>query len=173
MTKQHETTLEDIRTMYSLVQIDLRSQIGSTDARKRTTERLEAIQDDLSYLIGERGFEEFVASRLEEYRRTTDKTLCSCWRATCPIKQGKVPPGLQQHGGTILQQKAPSKLLAEYLQRHDGGEALELIRKEWAQMVVRVDLELSDIRTDLRRPDNLREDVARNVGVDMEDVAGD
>lgn len=171
MTGTHDTTLADIKATYSTIQNDLRANAGTKAARKEAHDRLEALQSDLSYLIGERGFEEFVAERLEAYRRETDKTLCSCWRSTCPLKRGKVPPKLRQHGASSFgaDRRPPSELLVEYQQRHDGGEALDLIRQEWAQMAVNVDLELADIRTLLKRPAGERKQTAANVGVELGD----
>ena len=171
MTGTHDTTLGDIKATYSTIQNDLRLNAGTPEARKEARDRLEDLESDLSYLIGERGFEEFIAERLEAYRRETDKTLCSCWRSTCPLKRGKVPPKLRQHGNASFggDRRPPSELLVEYQQRHDGGEALDLVRQEWAQMAVHVDLELGDIRTLLKRPPDEREQVARNVGVELGD----
>lgn len=170
MTGTHDTTLADIKATYSTIQNDLRLNAGTPDARSEARDRLEELEEPLSYLIGERGFEEFVAERLEAYRRETDKTLCSCWRSTCPLKRGKVPPKLRQHGSSFSgERRPPSELLVEYQQRHDGGEALDLIRREWAQMAVHTDLELADIRTLLKRPPDERKQVAQNVGVELGD----
>lgn len=164
MTRQ--TSRREIKAVYTTIQTLLRSGIGTREKRKDAQRRLEALQGDLAYLIGDRGFEEFFEERLEHYRRNSEKSLCSCWRATCPLKRGEVPPKLRQHGaGTIRERRPPSELLVEFLNHHDGGEVVELIRREWAQLAVRVDLELSDIRTELKRRQT-REEVARNLGVE-------
>lgn len=169
MTETHDTTLRDIKATYSTIQNALRLGAGTPEARDEARDRLEALESDLAFLIGERGFEEFVAEKLEEYRRETDKALCSCWRATCPVSRGEVPPKLRQHGSDIMPSRPPSELLVEFQQRHDGGEALDLVRQEWAQMAVSVDLELGDIRTLLKRPPDERERVARNLGVELDE----
>jgi len=164
------TSKDEIKAVYSLIQTRFREGVSTPERRSEARDRLEALEDDLSYLIGDRGFEEFCEERLEHYRRETDKGLCSCWRTTCPIKRGEVPPKLRQHGGgSVVGRRPPSELLVEYLNHHDGGEALKLIRREWGQMAVRVDLELEAILSLLTRPAQSRASVARNLGVEFED----
>jgi len=169
MTEQ-TTSKAQIKSIYSAIQLKLHNGVGTPETQTEARERLEALQDDLSYLIGDRGFEEFVESKLEEYRRETDKALCSCWRVTCPLKRGEVPPKLRQHsGGTVVDRRPPSELLVEYTTHHDGAEALNLIRQEWGRMAVRVELELSSINSLLARNPQSVEAASRRLGVSFED----
>jgi hypothetical protein len=163
------TVHETIRT-YRQIQKKLRLEEGSKAAREEAQQKIAAHEDELAYILGDRGFEEFVAARLSHYERTTDEdtAMCSCWRSTCPLKQGDVPPAIRQHGTAITGRRRPSALVTEWLQRHDGGEALSLARKEWSQMLVRVHLALHEalklLESDHRTPDI--EDVRRQVGLD-------
>jgi len=163
------TTRNEIRAAYKAIQTDLRSGTGTPENREEAVRRLEEIKEPLSYLIGDRGFEEFVEERLEHYHRESDKALCSCWRSACPIKRGEVPPKIRQHGTTLTGQRPPAELLVEYLNHHDGGEALTLIRQEWSQMAVDIDLELGEIRSILKGTVERRERIARNLGVSLDD----
>lgn len=162
-----ETTREEIETTYTVINDYIRDGLCSSETAQAVESELEALEDDLSYILGERGFEEFVAERLEHYRRETDKALCSCSRMTCPLKRGDVPPEIQQPGAALTGREPPSKLVADYLQNHDGGEAIDLARKEWSRMVVHVDLKLNDLAARVREGPSL-EDVERNLGLDSE-----
>lgn len=167
---QAKLTVTDTIHTYRQIQKKLRLEQGSAEARQQATEKIAEHEDELAYLLGDRGFEEFVAERLSYYERITDDdtAMCSCWRSTCPLKQGDVPPAIRQHGTALTGRREPSALVTEWLQRHKGGEALALARKEWAQMLVRVHLALHEalklLETDHRKPDI--KDVRRQVGLD-------
>lgn len=168
----HETTREEIETTYTHIHDTIRDGLCSSETAAEVQAELEGLEDDLSYILGERGFEEYVAERLEYYRRETDKALCSCSRMTCPLKRGEVPPEVKQPGAVLTGREPPSKLVTEYLQSHDGGEAIDLARKEWARMVVRVDLKLSDLSSRVREQPSVS-DVERNLGLDDGSDASD
>ena len=163
----NDTSRKEIKAAYKAIQTRLRDGTGKPENREEAQDRLEAIEQPLSYLIGDRGFEEFVEERLEHYRAGTDKAMCSCWRATCPLRRGEVPPKLRQHGTTLTGRRPPEELLVEYLNHHDGGEALKLIRREWAQMAVSVDLELGAIQSVLKGAADERAAAAQNLGVEL------
>ena len=168
-----DTSRAEIKAAYNVIQTRLRDGTGSPENRQDAQNRLEAIEGELSYLIGDRGFEEFVEERLEHYRSETDASMCSCWRATCSLRRGEVPPKLRQHGTELTGRRPPEELLIEYLNHHDGGEALKLIRQEWSQMAVRVDLELGAIRSVLKGASEESNAIKQNLGVDGEDTDAD
>ncbi|NUC75052.1 hypothetical protein HTZ84_22565 [Haloterrigena sp. SYSU A558-1] len=162
-------TIDETQENYRQVQRKLRRGKGSKDDRQTVKEKLAEIESELAYVLGDQGFEEFVSERLTHYRKNLDENtaMCSCWRTTCPLKQGKVPPSIRQHGTELTGRQSPSDLVAEWLQRHDGGEALALIRKEWARMVVRVHVALDDAKEHLEESTYLKpeDELARNVGL--------
>lgn len=166
---EREITIEETQESYRHVQRQLRLGNGTKQERQRVKQRLSELEDELSYVLGDQGFEEFVSERLTVYQRELDETksMCSCWRSTCPLKKGEVPEGIRQHGTSLTGRRRPSELVAEWLQRHKGGEALALIRKEWARMVVRVHVALDNARTGLQESENIpsKEEMAKNAGL--------
>ena len=174
---ERELTVEETQRSYRRVQQELRLENGTEEERDRVKQRLTELEDELAYIIGDRGFEEYVSERLAAYQRELDDNtaLCSCWRSTCPLKRGVVPEAIRQHGTSITGRRPPSELVAEWLQRHEGGEALAMIRKEWAQMLVRVHVALDDAKKGLSESEYLpsQEEMARNAGLAPPDGATD
>ena len=162
-------TIDETQENYRQVQRKLRRGKGSKEDRQKVKQKLADLESELAYVLGDQGFEEFVSERLTHYRKQLDENtaMCSCWRTTCPLKKGKVPAAIRQHGTELTGRRSPSDLVAEWLQRHDGGEALALVRKEWAQMVVRVHVALDDAKEHLEESTYLpsEEEIARNVGL--------
>ena len=162
-------TIDETQENYRQVQRKLRRGKGSKEDRKKVKQKLSDLESELAYVLGDQGFEEFVAERLTHYRKELDENtaMCSCWRTTCPLKKGEVPAAIRQHGTEVTGRRTPSDLVAEWLQRHEGGEALALVRKEWAQMVVRVHVALDDAKEHLEESTYLKpeEELARNVGL--------
>ena len=151
MNDEHDDRRERIARTYQEVNQLLRDGEGDEEAREEAADVLEENADRLAWLLEDTGFSEFLEDRLERWREETDKEMCSCWRATCPLKSGEVPAKLRQRESPVTVTRDIDSLVSEYLHNHSGGgEAVRLARKEWRQMATRVENDLSEVYAGLR-----------------------
>ena len=144
MTDIYESDRDRIRRTYRELNQLLKDGHGDEEAREEAADVIEENADRLAWLLEDTGFEEFLEDRLEKWRRETDKAMCSCWRATCPLKRGEIPPKLRQHESPVTVTRDVDALVTEYLQNHSGGEAVRRARREWRQMATQVETDLSE-----------------------------